>query len=202
MYLVGLALAEYNKVTAITTDEGTTTFAYDMNDHRYRKTTDNSTTTYIDKVYEHIEYHDYGFTEDRYYVYAGDKVIAVSSQYHGRRYENETRYLHHDALGSVDTITNSQGEVIERSLYKPFGEHLRLYTKPDSRSITNRGYTGHEEIEDSGGLVHMNARVYDPTLGRFMSADTLIQDPYDMQTYNRYSYVRNNPLKYTDPSSE
>ena len=46
----------------------------------------------------------------------------------------------------------------------------------------------------------MNGRVYDPTLGRFLSADPHIQSPYSTQSYNRYSYVSNNPLKYTDPS--
>ena len=46
----------------------------------------------------------------------------------------------------------------------------------------------------------MNARVYDSDIGRFLSADTIIQDPHDSQSYNRYSYVRNNPLKYTDPT--
>ena len=46
----------------------------------------------------------------------------------------------------------------------------------------------------------MNARLYDPTIGRFISADTIIQAPYDSQSYNRYSYVRNNPMKYTDPT--
>jgi hypothetical protein len=46
----------------------------------------------------------------------------------------------------------------------------------------------------------MNARLYDPTIGRFLSADTFIQAPYDSQSYNRYSYVKNNPLRYTDPT--
>ena len=48
----------------------------------------------------------------------------------------------------------------------------------------------------------MNGRVYDPTIGRFMSADFVNQDPMDLQAYNRYAYVRNNPLMYTDPSGQ
>ena len=59
--------------------------------------------------------------------------------------------------------------------------------------------TGHEHI-DEVGLVHMNGRVYDSTLGRFISADPTIQAPYNSQSFNRYSYVLNNPLSYTDPS--
>ncbi|SMN12661.1 Rhs family protein [Bathymodiolus heckerae thiotrophic gill symbiont] len=66
-------------------------------------------------------------------------------------------------------------------------------------ALTNRGFTGHEHIDEMG-FIHMNGRVYDPSIGRFLSADTYIQDPYNTQSYNRYSYVINNPLKYTDPS--
>ncbi|OIR25173.1 hypothetical protein BGC33_05595 [Bathymodiolus thermophilus thioautotrophic gill symbiont] len=49
------------------------------------------------------------------------------------------------------------------------------------------------------GFIHMNGRVYDPSIGRFLSADPNIQAPYNTQSYNRYSYTINNPLKYTDP---
>jgi len=65
--------------------------------------------------------------------------------------------------------------------------------------ITNRGFTGHEHIEEVG-LIHMNGRVYDQELGRFLSADPLIQAPFVTNSFNRYSYVMNNPLKYTDPT--
>jgi RHS repeat-associated protein len=53
---------------------------------------------------------------------------------------------------------------------------------------------------DELGVVHMNGRIYDPTIGRFMSADPFIQAPYELQSHNRYAYVMNNPLLYTDPS--
>ncbi len=64
---------------------------------------------------------------------------------------------------------------------------------------TSRGYTGHEHL-DRTGLIHMNGRVYDPTLGRFLSADPLVQAPYFSQSYNRYTYTFNNSLILTDPS--
>ncbi len=66
-------------------------------------------------------------------------------------------------------------------------------------SITTRGFTGHEQI-DAVGLVHMNGRVYESTLGRFLSADPIVEAIDNLQTYNRYSYVRNNPVTLTDPS--
>lgn len=64
---------------------------------------------------------------------------------------------------------------------------------------TKRGYTGHEHLEGAG-LIHMNGRVYDPDIGRFLSPDPFIPQPTFSQSYNRYSYVLNNPLSYTDPS--
>ena len=66
--------------------------------------------------------------------------------------------------------------------------------------VSNRGFTGHEQISELSGLIHMNARVYDSDIGRFLSADPVLQAPLDSQSYNRYSYVRNNPLKFTDPT--
>src|SRR5205823_6205951 len=68
-----------------------------------------------------------------------------------------------------------------------------------STSIVNRGFTGHEQL-DSLGLVNMNGRIYDPGIGRFLSADPFVQAPTETQNLNRYSYVVNNPLSFTDPS--
>ena len=57
----------------------------------------------------------------------------------------------------------------------------------------------HEHIDEMG-IINMNGRIYDPLIGRFMSADPYIQAPSDLQSFNRYAYVRNNPLNLTDPS--
>ncbi len=111
-------------------------------------------------------------------------------------------YLHYDSLNSVDTITNNLGVVEERMAYKPFGEKLNLDKDGNEitkASYTNRGYTGHEHIQETD-FINMNARLYDPTIGRFLSADSIIPDTYDSQSFNRYSYVKNNPMKYIDPS--
>lgn len=75
----------------------------------------------------------------------------------------------------------------------------QLYTAPQTGLITDRGFTGHEHI-DLFDLVNMDGRVYDPTIGRFLSADPVIQDPENLQSLNRYSYCLNNPLSLTDPS--
>ncbi len=117
---------------------------------------------------------------------------------------DKTRYLHRDALGSIDTITDGQGNIVERMSYEPFGARRggdwRVGTGlPTIPALTNRGFTGHEHVDEMD-LIHMNGRVYDPTLGRFLSADPTMQFPYSSQGFNRYSYVQNNPLKYVDPS--
>ena len=68
-------------------------------------------------------------------------------------------------------------------------------------SLLNRGYTGHEHFTGVA-LIHMNGRMYDAKLGRFLSPDNYIQEPFNTQNYNRYGYVLNNPLKFTDQSGE
>ena len=98
-------------------------------------------------------------------------------------------------LIEVDSVDNLYAQAILSS--NPDINHAPIYTPIES--IEPRGYTGHEML-DSVGLIHMNGRVYDPELGRFLSADSVIPDALNMQSLNRYSYVYNNPLSYTDPS--
>jgi len=72
-------------------------------------------------------------------------------------------------------------------------------TDNSTSHLDNKGYTGHEML-DQVELVHMNGRIYDPITARFLSGDPLIQDPMNGQSYNRYSYVLNNPTNLTDPT--
>lgn len=67
--------------------------------------------------------------------------------------------------------------------------------------MIDRGYTGHEHLY-TVGLIHMNGRLYDPLLKRFLSPDNYVQDNTNTQSYNRYGYVLNNPLLYIDPDGE
>ena len=176
-------IIEYNSANKpVMIKEGTDTvcFAYDMNGERYQKTQNGYTATYIGKGYEHIKYHD-GSHDEKQLIYANGKVVAVNTDHYEANdaaiSTPSIRYLHYDALGSVDTITDNKGIVLERRAYKPFGEELEVYKNPDAGFTTNRGFTGHEHIEGTR-LIHMNARLYDPMLGRFLSADPIIQDPY------------------------
>lgn len=79
-------------------------------------------------------------------------------------------------------------------------EQVRDYLS-DGNIIVDRGYTSHEHFAEVG-LIHMNGRLYDPLLRRFLNADENVQDPHNTQNYNKYGYVLNNPLMYNDPSGE
>lgn len=119
---------------------------------------------------------------------------------------NGYHYLHRDYLGSILAITNSSGTVLERRQFGAWGtvdkfvDHKGKTTFGHS-SLINRGYTGHEHFFEID-LIHMNGRMYDANLGRFLSPDNYIQEPFNTQNFNRYGYVLNNPLKYTDASGE
>jgi len=92
--------------------------------------------------------------------------------------------------------------VVERFAYEPFGKRRTPMGALDPNNAivgvtTDRGYTNHEEL-DAVGLIHMNGRVYDPAIGRFISADPTVPYAADIQSYNRLSYTRNNPLVSID----
>lgn len=124
---------------------------------------------------------------------------------------------HNDHLGSIESITRygdttvryatAAGSKLGRYSEDAWGQRRDPATwngEPqtatyDLNVLTPRGFTGHEII-DGLGLVHMNGRIYDPQLGRMLSADLIIQNTASLQSYNRYSYVLNNPLTHTDPS--
>ncbi len=114
-------------------------------------------------------------------------------------------YLHTNYQGSYESITNAEGAVVEKLSFDPWGRrrnpHNWTFTDIPETYLFDRGYTGHEHL-DAFGLVNMNGRMYDPMLGRFLSPDNYVQAPDYTQNFNRYSYVLNNPLKYTDPSGE
>ena len=120
-------------------------------------------------------------------------------------------YLHRDHLGSVEAVTDENGNTLMSFAFEAFGARRKTdWTGlPDSAETqamldelhrhTSRGYTDHEHL-DRTGLIHMNGRVYDPVIGRFLSPDPFVQAPGYSQSYNRYSYVWNNPLGMTDPT--
>jgi RHS repeat-associated protein len=148
-----------------------------------------------------------GITENKHYVSAGGVVFALFVQRTGTLGSTPataTSYFHNDHLGSVVAISDETGTVVERMAFDPWGKRRFVNGTPDVLDSivgfnTDRGYTLHEHLDEMG-VIHMNGRIYDPLMGRFMSADPFIQSPDDLQSHNRYAYVLNNPLAYTDPS--
>jgi RHS repeat-associated protein len=146
------------------------------------------------------------YTKELTYLYAGGTPFAI----HEKEGENEKLYyLHLDYQGSIKAITNEQGNIVEQRDYDAWGRprnpNTLNYTaaNPFTHSlntaiITSRGYTFHEHIFEFS-LINMNARMYDPVTRRVISPDNYIQAPDNTQSFNRYSYCFNNPLKYTDP---
>jgi RHS repeat-associated protein len=114
-------------------------------------------------------------------------------------------FLHRDYLGSIVAVTTQSGNVEEKRLFDAWGNITKVQDGAGNilleLSVTDRGYTGHEHLQGVN-LIHMNGRLYDPVVHRFLQPDNYIQDPHNTQNYNRYAYVLNNPLKYTDPSGE
>ena len=108
---------------------------------------------------------------------------------------SRVRYQHTDMLGTPVMETDESGYVISRSVYEPFGKRL-------GGEKAGIGYTGHLQDEDLG-LTYMQARYYDPVIGRFYSNDPVgytAKNP--VMSFNRYLYVNNNPYKYTDPDGK
>jgi RHS repeat-associated protein len=117
-------------------------------------------------------------------------------------------YYHGDHLSSAQLITEGKtkgkhagitylkGDVIQRFEYAAFGrESFAL----NPNLSWDPAFTG-QQYDIETGLYYYRARYYNPILGRFIQPDTIVQDPFDPQSWNRYAYVRNNPLKYVDPS--
>ncbi|MEK7672304.1 MAG: RHS repeat-associated core domain-containing protein [Patescibacteria group bacterium] len=111
----------------------------------------------------------------------------------------KTIYHHGDHLGGANLETDENGTVIEAVDYYPFGE-IRVDNTTTSYK-NNYKFTG-KELDADTGLYYYSARYYNPQLGRFISQDPWEGDLNDPQSLNKYSYVRNNPLKYIDPTGE
>ncbi len=119
---------------------------------------------------------------------------------------NDVLYVTTDHLGSTEAVMDAAGAILVRESFGAWGarrgSNWSSGTPPDWTGIANttrRGYTGHEHL-DNLLLVHMNGRVYDPAIGRFLSADPYVGCLVSTQSWNRYAYVTNSPLGYTDPS--
>ncbi|MBF0478533.1 MAG: RHS repeat-associated core domain-containing protein [Candidatus Omnitrophica bacterium] len=104
-----------------------------------------------------------------------------------------------DHLGGTNVLTDSTGVKKELIEYDPFGSYSRHEKYGTSDEVARFYFTG-KKLDGDTGLYFFEARFYDPSLGRFITPDTLIQSPSNPQTFNRYSYCGNNPVNRIDPS--
>jgi RHS repeat-associated protein len=145
------------------------------------------------------------------YYFAGATRIAM------RKYtipqSMKVEYFLSDHLGSTSITTDADGNKISEMRYKPWGEVRYAWTATQTTTpayeLTRYTFTGQysymddittQNVTEGFGLMHYNARMYDPALGRFTSADTIIPSHQGVQGWDRFAYVNNNPVRYTDPS--
>jgi RHS repeat-associated protein len=165
------------------------------------------TTYHGDKLLEKVV--SGGTIDYRHYIYAGNELLGIYSRTSAGT--NTMRYALADHQGSftnIDTGTSPGTNYVNES-FTPYGNRRNGETwsgAPTSadetaiNAVSRRGYTGETALGVSMGLNHLNGRVGDAITGRVLSPDPYVPNPGNTQSFNRYSYVNNNPLSFTDPS--
>jgi RHS repeat-associated protein len=199
----------YNLPNTINSSTASVQFSYGPNRDRWKLVRTASggspgSTYYIGPYLERIVASS--VNEFRHYIYGPTGPIAVYKR-NSAGTATSTAYISTDNLGSMDAVSSSAGVQSVNMGFNAFGERKgadgisapSVSDETAYRNVTRRGFTFHENLDDPS-VIHMNGRVYDPVIGRFMSADPFVQAPFFSQSLNRYSYVFNNPLSFTDPS--
>ncbi|MGE0467631.1 MAG: RHS repeat-associated core domain-containing protein [Steroidobacteraceae bacterium] len=196
----------YNQPNQISYAGNSTQFSYDANHQRWKQVANYGgvaeTILYIGGLLEKVTRS--GVTEYRHRIPAGSGSAIYTRRDNGTA---STYYVTTDHLGSGDLVMDSAANVLARESFTPFGARRGSNWQGNPtgadyttfQNTTRRGFTGHEML-DAVSLVHMNGRVYDPYVGRFLSPDPIIQTLGLSQALNPFSYVMNNPLSLIDPS--
>jgi RHS repeat-associated protein len=174
-----------------------TTFAYDGDGGRVEKTVYglgsivDRKTIYIGSLYE-----EDSDGNQKCHIFLGSNR-AFTITHDSILNTHNTHYYHSDHLGSSNVISDNQGNQAQLLEYRPFG----LTNRQEGGYNTNYRFTG-KEFDSSVALSYYGARYYDPELGRFTQPDSIVQQPSNPQTLNRYSYCNNNPVNYVDPTGQ
>lgn len=192
----------------ITENNYAATFTYNGEGNRVKMNLKKSNQVQLNKYYWGNQYEmETGVAGSKEILYLGGDAYSAAAVYVKEGTGWGVYYLCRDYLGSITHIVNSSGGMKQELSYDAWGRlrnpvNQALYAvDADPVLFLGRGYTGHEHLAVFG-LINMNARLYDPVIGRFLSPDPQLQDPYSSQNYNRYSYCLNNPLRYNDPNGE
>lgn len=205
-----IAYTSFNKPKQIQKkgEDLTLDFSYAADAKRYKQVVTNITQS--GSVLVNTKYYVWGVyereisgstTKDTHYITAGGENIAMVTR--TNEWAIKTQYFHYDHLGSLQALSDDSGALKEAYSYDAWWKRRDADTwwvlvwEPTLE--TDRWFTMHEHLEEVW-LIHMNGRVYDSSIGRFLSADPFVQAPSYSQSLNRYSYVMNNPLWLVDPS--
>ncbi len=184
---------DFNKIESIDENGYSMDFTYGPDQQRWKTVLahngDTTRTTLYAPNYERVT--EGGVTRHFYYLDGGAVYVKQNGQ------TDKVYYICTDNLGSVLKLVDANGSSVFEAIYNVWGGQ----TISKNTIGFRRGYTGHEMMPEFG-LVNMNGRLYDPQLSRFLSPDNYVQLPDFSQSFNRYSYCLNNPLKYTDESGE
>lgn len=199
----------YSRPSILTEGGRSAAFTYDGDGNRVKMYVADGSTQLLTRYYVGDRYEfdqTSGGTKERLYL-GGDAYSAPMVLQRENGGEWTAYNICRDYLGSITHIASLDGTLVAEYSYDPWGrlrdpETLEIYAAGEEPELfLGRGFTGHEHLAWFG-LINMNARLYDPLLGRFLSPDPYVQAPDFTQNFNRYSYALNNPLKYTDESGE
>ncbi len=196
----------YQRPASITENGITATFTYNAAGDRVKMDVMQANTALLTRYYLGGQYElDAQSGVER--LYLGGDVYSAPTVYVKEAGNWNIYYICRDYLGSITHVANADGSLKQELSYDAWGRLRNPATQvaydPGSEPalFLGRGYTGHEYLPWFG-LINMNARLYDPALGRFLSPDPYVQMPDFSQNFNRYSYCLNNPLVYVDKDGE
>jgi RHS repeat-associated protein len=177
-----------NRLSLVVMTNSTVAFGYDANGARLWKqgAVTNSLQVWIDGIYEEKD------GKILYHILAGDRLVCTFDSG-----GITTEYYHPDHLHSTSVETDASGNPYQHFEYSAFGQSR--YTSSSTAFPVSRRYTA-QVLDEETGLYFYGSRYYDPQLGRFIQADTIIAHEFDPQSYDRYAYALNNPLKIIDPN--
>lgn len=200
-----MGYTHFDKLARLEQDTMMLSYTYGYEHQRLHLT---EATTYGDTIREkdyvgNCEYIDDGIHTTMLTYFGGPLgVFGVQKQIDDGR--PDQYFIHPDHLGSWTLVADPNSNIAQDVAFDAWGTPYRFTTTgtvPADTLLFDRGFTGHEHLSYFG-LINMNGRCYDPFTSGFLSVDNYVQSPDYTQSFNRYAYCLNNPLKYTDPDGE
>ncbi|MGI6073564.1 MAG: RHS repeat-associated core domain-containing protein [Fermentimonas sp.] len=201
-----ITYTSFQRPGSITENGFNATFTYNASGDRAKMQVKQNGKTILSRYYIGKQYEtDVENSIER--LYLGGDANSAPAVYVKENNVWKIYYICRDYLGSITQVANTDGSLNAEYSYDAWGmlrnpaTHETYAPGNEPTLILGRGYTGHEHLS-CFGLINMNARLYDATLGRFLSPDPYVQTPDFTQNFNRYSYCLNNPLVYVDEDGE